>query len=153
MRTKSIFSGIILLSFLLVSCGVSSKFGKEVNENAKNQLPPDGKSLVYVYRTSSFGFAIGLKVAVDNKTLASFYPKNFYLCTLDPGQYVFTGHAENKDEIIINAEPDKKYYIEVKPKMGLVIARIDLALTDEINGNKGVQKCKLVGMSNDSIKE
>ncbi len=139
----------VFTTFLLASCAstnkMSNKISPEMSEQAKNQKVPEGKSLVYVYRVSSLGLAVGLQVSLNNKMLASFYPKRFYVCTLDQGKYVFTGHGENEDDIIITTEPGKKYYIEAKPKMGFASARIELELHDQVDGNSDVQRCKLIG--------
>lgn len=136
---------IILSAILISSCATSAKISTEVSDNAKNQKVPEGKSLVYVYRISSLGFAVGLNISLNNHMLASFYPKKFYLCTLDPGKYVFTGNGENEDDIILTIEPNKKYYIEAKPRMGWASARIELELHDQIDGNAGVQRCRMIG--------
>jgi len=143
-RNISIIALFALVICLLGSCA-SSKISKEVSENAKNQKPPEGKSLVYVYRVSSLGLAVGLQVSLNSKMLADFYPKRFYLCTLGPGKYIFTGNGENEDDIIITTEPNKIYYIEAKPKMGFASARIELELHDQVEGNKGVQRCRMIG--------
>lgn len=140
-----------IVVFFTTSCGVANKISTDVSENAKTMDPPQGKSLLYVYRISSLGFAVGLNVSANNQTLGSFYPKRFYLCTVDPGKYVITGHGENEDELILTIDPDKKYFIEAKPKMGFASARIELELHDQIEGNTHVQKCKMIGNS-DSIK-
>src|ERR1035437_7300162 len=97
----SIILASVFVVFLLASCAVSSKISAEVSECAKNQKVPEGKSLVYVYPISSLGFAVGLNISLNSKNLARFYPKRFYLCTLDPGKYVFTGNGENEDDIIL----------------------------------------------------
>lgn len=149
-RVILIFASFALVIFLLSSCAVSSKISTEVSEKAKSQKPPEGKSLVYIYRISSLGFAVGLNVSLNDKMLGSFYPKRFYLCTLDPGKYLITGHGENEDDLILTTEPDKTYYVEARPKMGFASARIGLELRDEINGNNDVRKCKMIG-STDAV--
>ena len=147
----SIILASVFVVFLLASCAVSSKISAEVSESAKNQKVPEGKSLVYVYRISSLGFAVGLNVSLNSKNLASFYPKRYYLCTLDPGKYVFTGNGENEDDIILTTEPNKRYYIEARPKMGFASARIGLELHDQVEGNKDIQRCKMIGSTDVAI--
>jgi hypothetical protein len=147
-RKISIVVLITLAVFVFGSCAVSSKISTQESENSKNISPPDGKSLVYVYRTSALGFAVGLNVSINNNMLASFYPKKFLLCTLDPGKYVFSGHGENEDDVILNVEPNKKYYIEAKPKMGFASARIELELHGQSDGNEAIQKCRMIGSYN-----
>lgn len=146
MKSKIINSLLIFVSVILIaSCATTNKISTEVSENAKNQKPPEGKSLVYVYRISSLGFAVGLNVSLNSKDMATYYPKRFYLYTLNPGKYVFTGHGENEDDIVLAVEPNKKYYIEARPKMGFASARIELELHDPIEGNEDVQRCKMIG--------
>lgn len=149
---KNIISTFLFITFLLcVSCTVSNKFSTEVSTNAKNLIPPEGKSIIYVYRVSSLGFAVGLKVSLNNTLLGNFYPKQFYLCTLDPGKYIITGFGENEDDIILTTEAGKKYYIEARPNMGWASARIALELHDQIAGNNAIQRCKMIGSTNTVI--
>ena len=152
-KNLSIVISLAILLFMMGSCAVSNTIATDVSQNAKNQAPPPGKSLVYVYRVSAFGFLVGLNVSLNNKMLGSFFPKKFYLCTLDPGKYVFTGHGENENDLILTTEPDKKYYIEVKPRMGFATAGIALEQKDLVAGNEGVQKCKMIGSTNDPAPE
>lgn len=135
---------LFLVAILYVSCA-TSKISRETSEDAKNMQPPDGKSLVYIYRTSAMGFAVGLRVDLNNNRLGDFYPKRYFLCTLDPGKYVFTGIGENQDDLILTTEPGKKYYIKVKPKMGFAIARVGLELIHPTEGNSDIQKCRMIG--------
>jgi len=152
MKTNATVS-IILISIVLAlsSCSTSKILPVDVSNSAKNLSPSGDQAIVYVFRTSSLGFAVGLDVDFNNKDLAVFYPKKFYLCVLDPGKYLFTGHGENEEELIVNVEANKKYYIEAIPQMGFLMARIDLKQHDQIEGNRKVQKCKLIGM-NDKAK-
>lgn len=145
MKNKLI-NGILLfiIAILYVSCA-TSKISLETSENAKNKQPPEGKSMVYVYRTSAMGFAVGLRVDLNNNQLGNFYPKRYYLCTLEPGKYIFTGKGENQDDLLLTTEPNKKYYIKVKPKMGFASARVGLELMHPVEGNDDVQKCKMIG--------
>jgi hypothetical protein len=143
---------ILLISIVLgmSSCSTSQLLPTDVSNNAKNLNPIEDKAVVYVFRTSSLGFAVGLDVDCNNKDLAVFYPKKFYMCVLEPGRYLFTGHGENEEELIVNVEANKKYYIEAIPQMGFLIARIALKQLDQIEGNGKVQKCKLIGMNNEA---
>ena len=94
---------------------------------------------------------MGLNVTLNNKVLGNFYPKRFYLCTLEPGKYVFTGLGENEDDLILTTEANKKYYIEVIPRMGFAVARVELNLRDQVTGNAGIQKCRMIGSTLDAV--
>ena len=142
--------GFVLIIMAFSSCSSIKLLPADVSNKAKNLKIPDNKALVYIFRKSSLGAAIGLSVDINNKELAKFYPKKFYLCVLEPGKYLFTGHGENEDEIIVTLEQGKKYYIEVLPKMGFAIARCKLELVTPLEGNAKVQKCKLIGLNSDA---
>jgi len=148
MKKITLFFVLLSLAVLgLSSCSSTKLLPVDVSNNAKNLNPSDNKALVYVFRTSSLGFAVGLNVACNNKELATFYPKKFYVCALNPGKYLFTGRGENEEELIVNIEANKKYFIEAIPQMGWASARIELKLLDQSDGNSKMQKCKLIGMN------
>jgi len=146
-KSNSLITLLSMMILVMTSCATSKLLPTDISNNAKNVVSPENKALVYVYRISSLGFAVGLAVDCNNKELTSFFPKQFYLCVLDPGKYVFTGHGENEDDVIATLEPNKKYYIEVTPQMGFIKARCKLSLIDPPEGNTKIQKCKLVGMN------
>ena len=144
-------SYLVILLILVVlgasSCSTTKILPTNISDNAKNITSQENKALVYVYRISALGYAVGLRVDCNNKELVSFFPKRYYLCSLDPGKYVFTGHGENEDDLIVTLEPNKKYYVEVTPQMGWVKARCKLTLIGAPDGASKVMKCKLVGMN------
>ena len=149
---KKIIQITVFLSLIVIlsSCSTSKLLPVDTSNNAKNLKSIEDKALVYVFRKSALGAAVSLRVDLNNIELAKFYPKKFYLCILEPGKYVFTGHGVNEDDIIVNVEGNKKYYIEVIPQMGFASARIKLELIDPIEGNTKVQKCKLIGLNKEA---
>lgn len=144
------FSALVLILLGFNSCATTKLLPDNVSNNAKNLATQNEKGLVYVYRISSLGFAVGLMVDCNTVELASLYPKKYYLCALDPGKYIFTGHGENEDEVILNVEPNKKYYIEVTPQMGWIQARCKLTQIAPAEGVAKIQKCALVGLNKDA---
>ena len=133
--------------FGLYSCATTTNLPQQESDNAKNIITPSGKSIIYVYRISNYGYAVGLSVRCNNTDIETFFPKRFYLCVLDPGKYVFTYSGENEDDVILIAEPNKKYYIQVRAQTGWAAARCKLELTDLEKGSSDILKCKLVGMN------
>ena len=138
---------LILVAIGTTSCSTTKLLPTNISDNAKTITTQENKALVYIYRISALGYAVGLRVDCNNKELISFYPKRYYLCLLDPGKYVFTGHGENEDDLIVTLEPNKKYYIEVSPQMGWVKARCKQSLIGAPDGASKVIKCKLAGMN------
>lgn len=139
-----------LVIFILSSCSTSKLLPDSTSNNAKNLPGIEDKAIVYIYRTSAFGAAVGLSVDINDTRLATFYAKRFYLCVLDPGEYVFTGHGENKHEITLVLEKGEKYYLKVIPRMGLLIARCELQLVTQNVGIRDLQSCRLIGMNDDA---
>lgn len=155
MKTKlSVFLTVcIVLLHSLSSCSFYMKeYPKEISNKAKNLKPAEDKALVYVFRRSAMGFAVGLYVNFNGSKLAEFYPKYFYLCALEPGKYVFTGIGENEDDLVLNVEANKKYYINVAPRMGFASARVKLIPLDAEKGEKKLKKCKMLGANSQADK-
>ncbi len=137
---------------LLSSCSSKRLLPEATSHNAKNLSTIEDKAIVYVYRRSVYGAAVSLSVDLNNSHLANFYAKRFYLTVLDPGRYVFTGRCENTDDLIVNLEAGKKYYIEVTPQAGWVTARCKLSLSDPHEGKRKVQQCRLIGLNEEALK-
>ncbi len=144
----TLFVGMAIL--ILSSCSSKRLLPEATSHNAKNLSTIEDKAIVYIYRRSVYGAAVGLTVDLNNIHLADFYPKRFYLCVLEPGRYVFTGRCENTDDLIINIEAGNKYYIEVIPQMGWATARCKLLLSDPVEGNRKVQQCRLIGLNEEA---
>lgn len=139
-----------LIIVILSSCSSARLLPAETSNSAKTLKNIEDKAVVYILRKSAFGAAVGLRVDLNNIQLAAFYPKNFYLCILEPGTYSLVGHGENKDEIVINVVKGNKYYIEVTPQMGLIMARCKIEQIDPVIGEEKLQSCKLIGMNQDA---
>lgn len=151
---KAIYAILIIgLIGMLSACGSAKLLPADVSNRAIALEKVEDKALVYVYRTSMLGGAVAMHVDLDDVRLTTLYPKNFYLCLLDPGEYVFTGNAENKDKITVTVEAGKSYYIEIVPRMGIVMARCEMKPVDVVEGQEKVGKCKLVGLNPEAQKE
>lgn len=140
------------LTGVLGACGSAKVLSTDVRNRAIALGNVEDKASVYVYRTSILGGAVGMHVDVDDVRLTTLYPKNFYLCLLEPGEYVFTGKAENKDKITVAVEAGKRYYIEIVPRVGVVTARCELKPVDAAEGQEKVSKCKLTGLNAEARK-
>ncbi len=150
---KAIYAILIIgLIGMLSACGSAKLLPADVSNRAIALEKVEDKALVYVYRTSMLGGAVAMHVDLDDVRLTTLYPKNFYLCLLDPGEYVFTGNAENKDKITVAVEAGKSYYIEIVPRMGIVMARCEMKPVDAAEGQEKVGKCKLVGLNPEAQK-
>ena len=114
----------------------------EANDS-KNIVPPNGKGVIYVVRPAVMGFAIGIPVSCDGNWVGTTRGKNFIYTVVDPGKHIISGKAENLSEVEVNVEAGKTYYVLQNIKMGMVMARNKLELTDEQTGKTKLEKCKL----------
>jgi hypothetical protein len=59
------------------------------------------------------------------------------------GQHKIYSKAETWDEIDLNAESGKVYFLQQSAKMGIIMARNKLDLLDEVQGKYHVKNSKL----------
>lgn len=109
----------------------------------ENITIPEGKALIYIIRTSAFGFAIKFKVFIDNELIGYTKGKNYLYAYLDPGSHQILSKAENKGLLKLNVEAGKTYYVKQKVGFGFIKARNKLALLDPEKGKSAKSKCKL----------
>lgn len=121
----------------------AQKAASEMDAEARNIDVPLGKSLVYIMRPSSSGFAIKMTVECDYKYIGSIKAKRFIYTILDPGKHKFLSRSENDFELELTLEAGKTYYIKQLVKLGVVVARTKLQIVDEIEGKSILSKCKL----------
>lgn len=131
--------GIVLI---FAACS-STKNIASVVDPVKSLTAPEGKALVYVVRPSKVGFLINFKVYCDNEFIGLTKGKTYIYAYIEPGQHIFMSQAENKDEVDIELEANKTYFLLQIPKMGLIKARNRIQVLDESAGRAELAKCKL----------
>jgi len=99
--------------------------------------------LVYILRPSVVGFALNFRVFCNGQGIGFTKGKTFIYTVLEPGEHVITNKAENKDEISINTEPNKTYFIKQAVKTGALTMGADLVPLNETEGRRTLMKCKL----------
>jgi hypothetical protein len=119
---KKLLSLLLLLG-VLSGCASVPMASLSEDTQAKKFEPVQGKSSVYVYRNESFGAAIKVTVAADDKMLGQTAPYTYYLLHLEPGAHKFSCYAENTENFSITTKPDQLYFIRQEMKMGMWAAR------------------------------
>ena len=104
-----IFSTI--LSLILSGCVAVGKVSTEVDMAARSMVPPEGKALVFLMRTSILGSAIAMDVKCNRTYIGTTGAKRYLYVILDPGEYEFAGLAENVCQLILDVEAGQTYYI------------------------------------------
>lgn len=112
--------------------------------------PKDGVAVVYVFRNSSLGMAVGMNVALDGEKIGRTGAKRYIRTEVQPGSHTISCRSETVSEVTFDAEAGKVYYVWQQIKMGAFIARNKLQIVDEATGQKGVQQCKPVESEKES---
>jgi hypothetical protein len=125
----------VLVVSMVLGLGVTSVLAqsvkKQINQQAKQLSPQDGKALVYFYQDDG---GKKLDVSIDGSELGSVDGKEFMFVMLEPG-----GHLINsgKVNITLNAEEGKTYFFHQEGKK-------DIAEVEEYAGRLGLSKCDLI---------
>lgn len=137
---KIIFAFVVII---ISACSSTKTVTKVEIDKYKNLTAPDGKSIVYFVRPSFVGAIISFKVSCNDSLIGSTIGKRYLFTVLNPGKYQFTSEAENTAELQIEVEANKVYYVEQKPKMGVILARNQLELLTQEEGKTKLAKCSL----------
>ena len=123
-------TGLVARALLLAGCAGTVTNMREVPAGEPAMAPEPGKSLVVFMRPSGFGFAIQSSVfeVRDNDPLligiVAAKAKVGY--KVEPGKRLFMAVGESADFMTVELEPNKTYYVQVTPRMGLWKARFSL---------------------------
>ena len=100
---------------------VFSAIGQEL------QKPPEGKCLVYFFRSGGSTAMIDFKYFDGEEYLGRAGGNNYYIYECDPGEHVFWVSAENREFIAGELKPNSTYVIEVKSFYRAVRSGVELA--------------------------
>jgi len=105
--------------------------------------PPEGQGQVVFFRTGSMGLAIGCSVNENGQKVSSLGAGRYFVMVAPPGRHEFTVKSEAKDSLALEVEAGETQYVTCRMKMGLIVARPDLAPSTEAAFRKNT-KLKLV---------
>lgn len=135
----------LFLSLSLVACASVPMESPEKDMAAKNAKPGPNESLIYVYRNEVFGAALKLALTLDGKMIGETASETYFLLRVSPGKHTLSSQAEGDwDNLTINCEGGKTYYVWQEVKMGMFAANSKLHLMQPAEGRKGVEECKLI---------
>ena len=145
MQIKNSLIGTILLAVLMMSGCASVPMAPSTDDaQAKLFKTNPNKASLYIYRNESMGGGVKMEVDLDGKYIGTNVAQTYIKKEVDPGQHTLVSHAENDDELIVNTQRNKNYFIWQEVKMGILYARTKLTLMSEEVGKAGVRECKLV---------
>lgn len=139
--TITLFTSIVLI---LTGCASVPMASVEADAQAKQFVPSDGKSKIYVYRNENFGAALKMTVLLDDKILADTAAKTYVVAEVEPGQHILVSKTENDAMLELDTKAGEIYYVWQEVKMGAFTARSKLHLVDQKAGQEGVNESKLI---------
>jgi hypothetical protein len=124
---------LIIATLLLVSaCATSAPRHMMFKEDPTSAIslvkPESGKAALVVGRVTTFGGAIEFDTYLDKVMIGVTQWKSYFFKTdVVPGVHYVISKAENMEPAKINFEPDRVYYIQQIPRMGVWKARLSVA--------------------------
>lgn len=145
MFKKAILVAVIISVSLLVGCA-SVPMAPIEQDNALKAFspPPADKAGLYIYRNTFVGQALRKHVYIDGESLGETANKTFFYRLITLGQHKISTESEfGENEIILQAEGGKNYFIEQYIKMGVFRGGANLRIVPEQEGMEEVRKCNL----------
>ena len=138
---KSSLSAAALLfsAILLSSCGANGPAFKPVSPI------PDGKGVVYIYRSSSIvGGAVYGTCKVDNSPITKITNGGYYPYIATPGTHNFTVTTEATNEANVTVDKGGEKYLKTTVGMGVIVGHLKFTEVSPMLGKSEIAECKLL---------
>lgn len=135
------------LSFLFTGCTSVELASDSDCANAKEFNIDDAtKSKLYVYRPNHFvGQALKKAIWIDGLYVGQLKKHTFLMEQIEPGEHVISTESEfGNNQILINTEPGKNYFVRQNIKMGVFVGGSSIHEVSEAEGMEAVKKCDLI---------
>ena len=138
-------ASLLLACIYFTGCASVPMASKEQDAALKEfSAPPTDKSGIYIYRDSSFGAALKKNLYVDGALIGESASNVYFYKEITPGAHKLSTESEFSDnEIGLNTEGGKNYFVRQYIKMGLFVGGANLESATEEEGQQAVRSCKL----------
>ena len=134
---------VVVSVALLSGCATVPMATPTLDAEAKQFVPPTGKSNVYVFRGGGPGGAIVFQVQLDGRIIGSIAPNTYHLVAVEPGDHAVAASSnENSRMVRFRALAGQSYFFKIEAQMGWVSARVGLEQVDDEHGREGVVEAK-----------
>jgi hypothetical protein len=117
----------------------------EADAEAKQFKCPEGLSRVYVFRDENFGYLYPLTLSIDEQRIGDFAAMTYGVFDVRPGSYEFTSITpEATTQLLVDAEAGEINYLWLEMKMGWMYPRVLLHQVEELRGQAGVKRSKMI---------
>lgn len=148
MRTARLaVMGLPLAAVLLTGCASVSKAPEQSSAEAKRFEVPEGKGVVYLYRTGRMvGAALQYMVKVNGIDAGGTGPGTFFRWELSPGAYSISSSTnESSATVQVEVEAGQLYFFNQTGRLGLTQGgRVTIERVDEETGKKDVGGLRLL---------
>jgi len=150
---------ILVIASVISGCAGTVVHMQELAADKVQVAPAPDKAMVVFLRPSGLGFGIQSSVfeVTDNQPLlvGIVAAKTKIAYEVQPGNHLFMVIGENADFMTADLLPNRTYYVQVEPRMGLWKARFGLQPVSEKELNapefkSSLAECKWVGKTEDS---
>lgn len=126
-------------ALFLVGCASSVQYVRLPDLSKKIDDPTKGR--IYVMRPSSMGTAVGMNVSDGGNPIGSTGPAGFLCWERDPGDVIVSSNGENTSRVSLAVRPGNSYYVLQHLRMGIWMARTELEVVSEEQGELELKKC------------
>lgn len=142
---KILIATAVAVTFLSGCASVPMESEEQSIAAKKFSAPSNDNAGLYIYRSGSFGGALKKDVWVNGKCVGQTAPNIFFYKEVqgDKEYKVSTESEFSPNDLLVNTEVGKNYFIQQYIKMGAFVGGAGLKLVDEEKGKSTVQNLKL----------
>ncbi|AZZ98379.1 DUF2846 domain-containing protein [Pseudoalteromonas sp. R3] len=144
MYKKIAFTAVLVSLFS--GCASVPLESEEASSRAKQyEAPKDGYAGLYIYRDSSIGGALKKDIWVNDECVGESAPNVFFYKQVEAGKgtKITTESEFSPNDLIIDTESGKNYYIEQYIKLGVFVGGANLKQVSEGEGQEDITPLKL----------
>ena len=137
---------VTIVAFVLGGCAsIPMESIKESNQAKQFNLPSNENSGLYIYRDSFVGQALKKDIWVDGKCIGESAPDTFFYVEVagDKKHKISTESEFSPNDLEIQTDKGKNYFIRQYIKFGLFVGGARLELINSEEGMKAVSKLGL----------
>ena len=144
-RTQLTSIAIFIVSSCLTGCASVPMAPIEDDALRKQfSLPHNDSSGLYIFRNSNFGSALTKSVYLDDEFIGEIAPMTYFYKDVAPGGHIISTESEfSNNDITVNFESGKNYFVHHYMKFGVFNAGANIELVSEHEGKQGVLECQL----------
>ena len=140
---RKVFATTVIALFISSAPALAAEKSDMKDAPIAIPAPPEGQGQVVFFRPGGTGFALGCSVNENGQKVSSLGTGRYFVMVAPPGRHEFTVKSEAKDSLALEVEAGETQYVTCRMKMGLIVARPDLAPSTEAAFRKNA-KLKLV---------